>query len=122
MLKVRCRNRWEIQIDTKTGDVLQVAYRRSDLIESLHDGSFFHDRVKLWVFLPSALALGVLWLTGIHLFLLPYFAKWKKRRKKVRADEKNTLSKSNGCEHVFPDSVHRNVRLPHHAAGQQLDQ
>jgi uncharacterized iron-regulated membrane protein len=84
MLKVRCKNRWEVQLDAKTGDVLQVAYRRSDLIESLHDGSFFHDRVKLWVFLPSALVLGVLWGTGIYLFLLPYFAKWKKRRRKER--------------------------------------
>jgi len=83
MLKVRCQNRWEVQLDAKTGDVLQVAYRRSDLIESLHDGSFFHDRVKLWVFLPSALVLGVLWVTGIYLFLLPYSAKWKKRRRKA---------------------------------------
>ena len=31
--KVRAMNRWEIQVDTSTGEVLQVAYRRSDLIE-----------------------------------------------------------------------------------------
>jgi uncharacterized iron-regulated membrane protein len=86
MLKVRCRNRWEVQLDTKTGEVLQVAYRWSDLIESIHDGTFFHDRVKLWVFFPSALVLGVLWSTGIYLFILPYFAKWTKRRKKARVD------------------------------------
>ncbi len=85
MLKVRCKNRWEIQLDLNTGYVLQVAYRRSDLIESIHDGSFFHDRAKLWVFLPCALVLGVLWATGIYLFLLPHFAKWKRRRKKARA-------------------------------------
>ena len=85
MLKIRCRNRWEIQLDANRGDVLQVAYRRSDLIESLHDGSFFHDRVKLWVFLPAALVLGFLWLTGIYLFFLPYYAKWNKRRKQSLA-------------------------------------
>ena len=45
--KVRAKSGWEIQIDTGTGDVLHVAYRRSDLIESIHDGSFFADRVKL---------------------------------------------------------------------------
>jgi uncharacterized iron-regulated membrane protein len=83
VLKVRCQNCWEVQLDTNTGEVLQVAYRRSDLIESLHDGSFFHDRVKLWVFFPSALVLGVLWATGIYLFILPHFAKWKKQRKKA---------------------------------------
>ena len=46
MLKVRCQNRWEVQLDAKTGEVLQVAYRRSDVIESIHDGSFFHGQAK----------------------------------------------------------------------------
>lgn len=76
--KVRANNRWEIQVDTKTGEVLQVAYRRSDLIESIHDGSFFHENVKLWIFLPSALMVFALWITGIYLFVRPHWAKWKK--------------------------------------------
>jgi uncharacterized iron-regulated membrane protein len=81
MLKVRCKNRWEVQLDATSGDVLQVAYRRSDLIESIHDGSFFSDGVKLGVFLPTAVVLLVLWITGIYLFLLPHLAKRKKRLK-----------------------------------------
>src|SRR5687768_10278318 len=36
--KVTARNNWEVQVDARTGEVLQVAYRRSDVIESLHDG------------------------------------------------------------------------------------
>jgi uncharacterized iron-regulated membrane protein len=40
MLKVRAENHWEIQIDANTGTVLQVAYRRSDMIESIHDGGW----------------------------------------------------------------------------------
>jgi uncharacterized iron-regulated membrane protein len=92
MLKIRCKNRWEIQLDANSGEVLQVAYRRSDLIESIHDGSFFHERVKLWVFLPAALLLGVIWLTGIYLFFLPYYAKWKKRRKLSRPVKKEWSS------------------------------
>ncbi len=40
VIKVRAKNRWEIQIDTTNGEVLQVAVLRSDLIESIHDGSF----------------------------------------------------------------------------------
>ncbi|MEM0924516.1 MAG: PepSY domain-containing protein [Planctomycetota bacterium] len=85
MLKVRCNNRWEVQLDSNTGDVLQVAYRRSDLIESLHDGTFFHDSAKLWVFLPTAFVLTLLWGTGLYLFLQPYLAKRKKRlRKRVQ--------------------------------------
>jgi len=47
MLKVWAKSNWEIQIDTKTGQLLQVAYRRSDLIESIHDGSWFHDVASL---------------------------------------------------------------------------
>lgn len=82
MLKVWAKNNYEIQIDTATGKVLQVAYRRSDVIESLHDGSWFHDAVKLWLFLPSAFVLLVLWLTGIYLFWLPIGV--RRRRAKAR--------------------------------------
>ena len=84
MLKVRAENRWEIQIDTRTGEILQVAYRRSDLIESLHDGSFFHDKVRLWVFLPSAVVLLGLWLSGSYLFVLHIHLRRKGRRSRKR--------------------------------------
>lgn len=73
MLKVRAQNRWEIQIDAETGEILHVAYRRSDLIESLHDGSFFHDRMKMWIFLPAAIVLFIMLLTGLYLFGLYLF-------------------------------------------------
>ena len=80
MLKVRANNNWEIQIDTETGAVLQTAFRRSDIIESIHDGSFFSDPVKTWIFLPAGLVLLLLWLTGIYLFVLPI---WTRRRRKI---------------------------------------
>ncbi len=82
MVKVRGKNRWEIQVDLQTGTVLQVAYRRSDLIEEIHDGSFFHDVVKLWVFLPSAVVLFGLWVTGVYLWFLPHLARRKRREKR----------------------------------------
>ncbi len=85
MVKVRGKNGWEIQIDTQTGDVLQVAVRRSDLIENIHDGSYFHDRFKLWVFLPAGLVLAILVITGLHLFILPHLSKRRRRRKKLDA-------------------------------------
>ena len=81
VVKVRAENRWEVQLDAATGEVLQVAYRRSDLIESLHDGSWFHDKARLWVFFPAALVLLVLWGTGLYLFVLPHSARRKKRRR-----------------------------------------
>jgi uncharacterized iron-regulated membrane protein len=79
MLKVSAVNHHEIQVDTQTGEILQVAYRRSDIIESLHDGSFFHDAVKLWIFLPAGILLLVMWVTGIYLFVLPYWVRWTRR-------------------------------------------
>jgi hypothetical protein len=79
VVKVRCKNRYEVQIDTETAEILQVAVRRSDLIESIHDGTYFNDHLKLWVFLPAGIVLATLVITGLHLFLLPYLA----RRKRV---------------------------------------
>lgn len=69
--KVWTRTGWEVQVDLRTARVLQSAYRRSDLIEAIHDGSWFHDHVKLWIWLPSAVVLLGLWITGIYLFWLP---------------------------------------------------
>jgi uncharacterized iron-regulated membrane protein len=80
--KVQAKSRWEVQVDLATGEVLQVAYRRSDLIESLHDGSWFHDSAKLWVFLPTAVIVLGLWGTGIYLFFLPHTVRWSRRRQK----------------------------------------
>ena len=76
--KVQCKNSWEVQLDLANSEVLSVQYRRSDLIESLHDGSFFSDSAKLWLFLPNGLILLGLWGTGIWLWYLP-FSRRKKR-------------------------------------------
>ena len=75
---MRCKNCYEVQIDAATGEILQVAVRRSDVIESIHDGTYFHDHFKLWVFLPAGIVLALLVITGLHLFLLPYLARRKR--------------------------------------------
>ena len=61
---------------------------------TIHDGSFFHDEAKLWVFFPSAMVLGVLWVTGSCLFLLPYSSKWQKWRIRARANREAPASNS----------------------------
>ena len=81
MMKVVSLTRWEVQLDLVTAEILQVAYRRSDLIESIHDGSWFHPAAKLAVFFPTgAIVLG-LWVTGMYLWVLPYLA--RRRRSKA---------------------------------------
>lgn len=79
--KVQCKNRWELQIDLTTNEVLSSEYRRSDFIESLHDGSFFSDSAKLWIFLPNGLILLGLWGTGMWLWYLPISTRRKKKRR-----------------------------------------
>ena len=81
IVKVRSKNRWELQIDSHSGELLQVAYRRSDLIEQLHDGSWFHDKIKLWIFLPTGIILFILWCTGLYMVILPYIIKWNREKK-----------------------------------------
>ncbi|MFN9257412.1 MAG: PepSY domain-containing protein [Gemmatimonas sp.] len=81
IVKVTANNRGEVQVDLGTGAVLQAAYRRSDLIEQLHDGSWFADAAKLWVFLPSGVVVLGLWITGLYLFVLPFLARAQKRQR-----------------------------------------
>lgn len=83
--KVTLKNRWEVQVDLGTGAVLQTAYRRSDLIESIHDGSFFAgDWTKLGLFLPAGAVLMLLWLTGLWMVWFPFINKRRKRAQKLR--------------------------------------
>ena len=82
------KNDWEVQVDTATGSVLHVAERRSDFIESLHDGSYFSDSVKYFLFLPAGIVLLVLWATGLYLFFLPHYKNYQKRKAK-RLKSKN---------------------------------
>lgn len=81
VMKIRAKNDWETQIDHQTGEVLHVAHRRSGFIESIHDGTFFHDNVKLGIFLPSSIILLMMWFTGLYLFFSTLLAKNKNRKK-----------------------------------------
>ncbi len=83
LVKVQCKNRWEIQIDLQSGMILSSTYRRSDLIESLHDGSFFTSAAKLWIFLPCGIVLLGLWITGAYLWWLPIGVKRRKLKQKL---------------------------------------
>jgi len=87
LIKVVGFSRWEVQLDAGTGSVMQTAYRRSDLIESIHDGSFFHPFAKLGIFLPAGVIVLGLWVTGAYLFVLPYLARRKNAARRRRAGD-----------------------------------
>jgi len=82
VIKVRCKSGVEVQLDSVSGALLQVAPRRSDLIESLHDGSWFHPQVKYLLFLPAGIVVFFLWLSGVYLWWLPGSMRRRKRKKK----------------------------------------
>lgn len=81
VVKVQCEGDWEVQVCAATGAPLKHAIRRSDLIESIHDGSWFHPKAKYVIFLPSAIIVLTLWLTGLWLWLMPYL---RRKRTNVR--------------------------------------
>ena len=76
--KIRSKNNWEIQLDIESAEIYSVSFRRSDIIESVHDGSFFSDYVKFGLFFPSGILLIVLSFTGIYMFIVPILRKKKK--------------------------------------------
>ena len=59
---IRAKNKQEFQIDSSTGEVLQVAVRRTDWLEDLHEGKWMG--LNLWLFLPVHILSLILWLTG----------------------------------------------------------
>ena len=99
VVKIRAKNGWEIQADLQTGKVLNRAFRRSDIIESIHDGSYFHDYIKLGYFLPTAVILIFLCITGLYLFYVPF--SWKKR-KKQKGDRRSGLDRRLNVEEKHP--------------------
>jgi len=83
MLKVRANNHWEAQIDITTGEMLQVAFRRSDIIETIHDGSFYADWAHAYLWPAVAIALIFLAFSGYWLWLEPKYRKAKRKRRKA---------------------------------------
>ena len=85
VFKVRSNSFHEIQIDAVTGAVLQVAYRRSDWLETIHDGSFFAEWWHDWGMPVVSMGLLFLAFSGLWLWLEPkYRRRQRKRRQTTR--------------------------------------
>ena len=77
LIQIRARNLQEIQLDAATGDVLQVAVRRTDLIEDIHEGRWMG--ANFWLFLPIHALSVFLWMLGVTLWTRPLFASDKRK-------------------------------------------
>jgi uncharacterized iron-regulated membrane protein len=80
MLKVRSKNFWEAQVDISDGAVLQVAFRRSDFIETIHDGSFYANWLHDWVWPCVAVCMFFLVFSACWLWLEPKYRRAKRKR------------------------------------------
>lgn len=69
----------EIQVDAVTGEVLSTAVRRSDLIESLHDGSYYGDWAHGWLMPATSAALLLLLGSGLYVWLQPKYRRARRR-------------------------------------------
>ncbi|MEL6553150.1 MAG: PepSY domain-containing protein [Cyanobacteria bacterium J06621_11] len=59
---IRAKNKEEMQIDSETSQVLQIATRRTDWLEDIHEGKWMD--LNLWLFLPVHILSLFLWVTG----------------------------------------------------------
>ena len=73
----------EIQVDGVKGTIVSDAFRNDQLMEDIHDMSFFADLMHGYLLPTVALALTFLSLTGIGIFFTPILRRWRFRHKKT---------------------------------------
>ena len=75
----------EIQVGAVTGEVLDVALRPSDLLEDLHDGSFFAVWVHEWLMPAAAAGLLFMVCSGLWLWIEPMVRRSRRKRRRKAA-------------------------------------
>ncbi len=75
VVRVRAKNFWEVQIDGNTGEIVSSAKRWKTFFVLVHEGSWFANWVKTWIFLPSGIGALLLWISGLLIWLIPFFRK-----------------------------------------------
>lgn len=71
-VRVRSKSLWEVQIDGATGEVTAKGPRRFPLLIAVHEGAYFGPWVRYGIFLPSAVGVLFLLISGILIFFQPY--------------------------------------------------
>lgn len=74
----------EVQVDGKTGEVLSTGIRNDQLTEDIHDLSFFAKFWHEWGLPLVGVGLFLLSVSGVIMFFVPVFRRWKHKRKAAR--------------------------------------
>lgn len=80
IIKVRNHDDLETQVDANTGEVIRTGRRWNNLIARVHDGSQWG--MRLWVFLPAALLIVYLLISGFYLGVMETSRKLRTRRQR----------------------------------------
>ncbi|MDH5399885.1 MAG: PepSY domain-containing protein, partial [Cyclobacteriaceae bacterium] len=76
------QDNWEVQVHGSSGDIVSVARRHADWIETLHDGSIISDGFKLLVMNLLGVALVLLSITGVWMWYGPKLVRRMNLRRK----------------------------------------
>lgn len=71
----------EVQVCGGTGKILQIARRNDQLVEQIHDLSFFSDGMKDWVLPVVGVSLFALGVTGVWIWTIPLMRRAQHKRK-----------------------------------------
>lgn len=77
IIRVRTKNHWELAINGSTGEVLSSTPRRVGWLVALHEGEFFGSYVRYGLFLPSAICVLFLLLSGVGIYAIS----WRNKRR-----------------------------------------
>lgn len=75
----------EVQVDGGNGKIVSDAFRNDQLMEDIHDMSFFADVAHGYLLPAVAVGLCFLSISGIIIFLTPIIRRWKFKRQKRAA-------------------------------------
>jgi len=82
VFKVQSRHNYaEIQVDAVTGEILSTAWRPSDMLEDMHDGSYYADWLHATLMPVAGGGLVLLTVSGLYLWLAAWLRKRRQQRK-----------------------------------------
>lgn len=83
VFKITSKNGYhEVQVNAETAEVLSVSKRNDQMVEDIHDLSFFNEAFRETVLPVVALCLIALGLSGIIMFFTPIYRRWQFNRTK----------------------------------------
>lgn len=79
---VRTDSDYEMRLHGESLKILTEGPKLTGWLIKLHEGSFFSEIVRDYIFLPSAFGLLILIVSGIYIYIEPKYKKYKRNKNK----------------------------------------